>query len=93
MTGMTQVGLQGMPGLPAQNGIEAQTAIQEFNARGNELLNQGLYKEAVAEYNMALGTLNTFSKLTVDFGPADPLVLWNRSAAYVLLGRYRMYCL
>ena len=29
--------------------------------------------------------------LIIDFAPTDPLILWNRSAAYVLLGKYRMF--
>jgi hypothetical protein len=85
MRGMSIVGPQEMPGLPMQ------TAIQDFNTLGNELFNQGKYREAISEYNKALGTIIKLMSLTVDFGPADPLVLWNRSAALVLLGKYRMF--
>ena len=46
---MSIVGPHQMPGLPAQS------AIQDFNTLGNDLFNQGKYREAIAEYNSALG--------------------------------------
>jgi len=29
--------------------------------------------------------------LSVEYAPSDPLALWNRSAAYVLMGDYRIF--
>ena len=85
MKGMSIVGPHETSGLPPP------AAIQDFNTLGNDLFNQGKYREAIAEYNRALGIIVFGSKLIVDFAPNDPLILWNRSAAYVLLGNYRTH--
>jgi hypothetical protein len=48
MKGMSIAGPQGVPGLPIQS------VIQDFNTNGNDLFNQGKYREAIAEYSEAL---------------------------------------
>jgi tetratricopeptide (TPR) repeat protein len=83
MRGMAIVGPHEMPGIPAQK------ALQDLNTLGNDLFNQGQYRQAIAEYNKALGIITSSTNLTIEFAPADPLFLWNRCAAYNLLGQYR----
>jgi len=50
MKGMAIIGPQEMPGMPNQS------VIQETNTHGNDLFNQGKYRDAIAEYNKALGS-------------------------------------
>jgi len=76
-------GPQNMPGLPQPS------PLQDYNALGNDEFNRGNYRDAIALYNRALGTHLLADMLTSERGSQDPLVLWNRSAAYVLLGNYR----
>ena len=83
---MSIVGPHDLPGIPTQT-----TEVQDFNTLGNNIFNQGKYREAIVEYNRALAIIVFGSKLIVDFAPNDPLILWNRSAAYVLLGNYRTH--
>ena len=83
MKGMAVIGPHEMPGLPSQ------TEVMDFNTVANDFFNDGKYKEAVVEYSRALGMNAGDVELIIDFAPADPLILWNRSAAYVLLGHYR----
>jgi hypothetical protein len=52
MRGMAIVGPHGMPGLPSQS------SIADFNALGNNLFEQKRYREAIEEYNRALGVLH-----------------------------------
>jgi tetratricopeptide (TPR) repeat protein len=80
---MSIVGPHEMPGLPTQ------AALTDFNVLANDLFNQGKYAEAILEYNRALGIHHKNSLSNVEFGPTDPLLLWNRSAAYVMVGKYR----
>jgi len=83
MKGMAIVGPHEMPALPGHS------QVMDFNTVANEMFNEGKYKEAVVEYSRALGIISCDARLTSDFAPTDPLILWNRSAAYVLLGHYR----
>jgi hypothetical protein len=76
------VGQQGLPSLAPQ------TPIQDINTLGNDAFNQGNYREAIMQYNIALGESH-LDDTDLDHFPNDPLILWNRSAAYVLLGKYR----
>ena len=72
------------------SGFPNQELVQDFNQQGNELVNQRNYEGAIIEYNKALGE-GFYANLVLIpvINPADPLILWNRSAAFVLLGDYR----
>jgi len=50
MKGMAIIGPHEMPGLGPN-----QSVVQENNTQGNDLFNQGKYREAIQQYNGALG--------------------------------------
>lgn len=74
-----------MPGIPTQT-----TAVQDVNVIGNNFLSQGEYHTAIAQYNTALGMVILDLTFIVESAPNDPLILWNRSVPYVLVGNYRI---
>jgi hypothetical protein len=80
---MAIVGQQSMPSLAYE------TPVQDIINLGNEEFNRKNYHESIAQYNIALGNTRQLT-LIKDHAPSDPLTLWNRSAAYVLLGKYRI---
>jgi hypothetical protein len=79
---MALVGQQGMPS------VAPEAPAEDINILGNEAFNRGDYRESIAQYSIALGMTHK-AIFNSDYAPSDPLILWNRSAAYVLLGKYR----